>query len=87
MRAELKKKSTYINTDYFQKILHEMINNEITSWTQPVGSEIKGDKHGDSERTKDKQSRVYKSLINYRICPIRIEIIEAGMTYFLNKKV
>jgi hypothetical protein len=40
-----------------------MINNEITSWTQPVGSEIKGDKHGDSERTKDKQSRVYKSLI------------------------
>jgi hypothetical protein len=23
-----------------------MINNEITSWTQPVGSEIKGDKHG-----------------------------------------
>jgi hypothetical protein len=26
-----------------------MINNEITSWTQPVRSEIKGDKHGDSE--------------------------------------
>jgi hypothetical protein len=26
-----------------------MINNEITSWTQPVGSEIKGDKHGDSD--------------------------------------
>jgi hypothetical protein len=25
------------------------MNNEITSWTQPVGSEIKGDKHGDSE--------------------------------------
>ena len=29
-----------------------MINNEITSWTQPVGLEIKGDKHEDSERTK-----------------------------------
>jgi hypothetical protein len=27
-----------------------MINNEITSWTQPVGSEIKGDKHGDSQQ-------------------------------------
>ena len=26
-----------------------MINYEITSWTQPVGSEIKGDKHGDSD--------------------------------------
>ena len=26
-----------------------MINNEITSWTQPVGSEIKGDKHGDNK--------------------------------------
>ena len=38
-----------------------MINNKITSWTQPVGSEIKGDKHGDSE------SRVYKSLIMIRI--------------------
>ena len=31
-----------------------MINNEITSWTQPVGSEIKGDKHGDSERKVSK---------------------------------
>jgi formylmethanofuran dehydrogenase subunit C len=29
-----------------------MINNEITSWTQPVGSEIKGDKHGDSFKMK-----------------------------------
>ena len=44
-----------------------MINNEITSWKQPVGSEIKGDKHGDSERTKGKQSRVYKSLIMIRL--------------------
>jgi hypothetical protein len=26
-----------------------MINNKITSWTQPVGSEIKGDKHGDNK--------------------------------------
>ena len=42
-----------------------MINNEITSWTQPVGSEIKGDKHGDSE--KPQQSRVYKSLIMIRL--------------------
>jgi hypothetical protein len=31
-----------------------MINNEITSWTQPVGSEIKGEVI---------QGRVYKSLI------------------------
>jgi hypothetical protein len=31
-----------------------MINNDITSWTQPVGSEIKGDKHGDSERKVNK---------------------------------
>jgi hypothetical protein len=38
-----------------------MINNEITSWMQPVGSEIKGDKYGDSE------SRVYKSLIMIRL--------------------
>jgi hypothetical protein len=44
-----------------------MINNEITSWTQPVGSEIKGDKHGDSERMKAKQSRVYKNLIMIRL--------------------
>ena len=44
-----------------------MINNEITSWTQLFGSEIKGDKHGDSERTKGKQSRVYKSLIMIRL--------------------
>jgi hypothetical protein len=44
-----------------------MINNEITSWTQLVGSEIKGDKHGDSERTKGKQSCVYKSLIMIRL--------------------
>jgi hypothetical protein len=44
-----------------------MINNEINSWTQPVESEIKGDKHGDSERTKGKQSRVYKSLIMIRL--------------------
>ena len=35
-----------------------MINNEITIWTQPVGSEIKGDKHGDSEHTKSNQSSV-----------------------------
>jgi hypothetical protein len=41
-----------------------MINNEIISWTQPVGSEIKGDKHGDSQR---KVSRVYKSLIMIRL--------------------
>jgi hypothetical protein len=44
-----------------------MINNEITSWTQPVGSEVKGDKHRDSERTKGKQSRDYKSLIMIRL--------------------
>ena len=31
-----------------------MINNEITSWTQTVESEIKGDKHGDSERKVSK---------------------------------
>ena len=31
-----------------------MINNEITSWTQPVELEIKGDKHGDSERKVSK---------------------------------
>ena len=31
-----------------------MINNEITSWAQPVGSGIKGDKHGDSERKVSK---------------------------------
>jgi hypothetical protein len=31
-----------------------MINNEITSWTQPVGSEIKGDQNGDSERKVNK---------------------------------
>jgi hypothetical protein len=31
-----------------------MINNEISSWTQPVGSEIKGDKHGDSEQKVSK---------------------------------
>ena len=44
-----------------------MINNEITSWTQPVGSEIKGDKHGGIEGTKGKQSRVYNSLIMIRL--------------------
>ena len=42
-----------------------MINNEITSWTQPVGSEINGDKHGDW--TKGKQSRVDKGLIMIRL--------------------
>jgi hypothetical protein len=31
-----------------------MINKEITSWTQPVGPEIKGDKKGDSERKVSK---------------------------------
>jgi hypothetical protein len=31
-----------------------MIKNEITSWTQPVGPELKGDKHGDSERKVNK---------------------------------
>jgi hypothetical protein len=31
-----------------------MINNEITSWTHAVGSEIKGYKHGDSERKVSK---------------------------------
>jgi hypothetical protein len=31
-----------------------MINNEISSWTQPVGSEINGDKHGNSERKVSK---------------------------------
>ena len=30
-----------------------MINNEITRWTQPVGSEIKGDKHGDWTKGKE----------------------------------
>jgi hypothetical protein len=34
-----------------------MINNEITSWTQPVGSVING----------DSESRVYKSLIMIRL--------------------
>jgi hypothetical protein len=33
-----------------------MINNEITSWTQPVGTEIKRDKHGDSERKVSKMT-------------------------------
>jgi hypothetical protein len=36
-----------------------MINNEITSWTQPVGSEIKGDKHGDSERKVSHNKAVF----------------------------
>jgi hypothetical protein len=31
-----------------------MINNEITSWTQLVGSEIKWDKHEDSQRKVSK---------------------------------
>jgi hypothetical protein len=39
-----------------------MINNEINSWTQPVGSEINME-----TVTKGKQSRVYKSLIMIRL--------------------
>jgi hypothetical protein len=59
-----------------------MINNEITSWTQPVGSEIKGDKHGDSERTKGKQSRVYESLIMIRLVWIYLILTSFISTIF-----
>ena len=47
-----------------------MINNEITSWTQPVGSEIKGDKHGDSERKVSKWN-VYSwfTMLNVKVLP------------------
>ena len=47
-----------------------MINNEITSWTQPVGLEIKGDKHGDSE-WKVSKSNVYSwfTMLNVKVPP------------------